>query len=380
MQVPSAAEKKGPHSDLSMSVFVFDQDTIAMIRYILAIQRFKEYSVGPQGLNKQLCALSFEKVLIQTALKYPKFQKENPCEICLRDVVRFLQQKNLVSPALAIKLGEYVDFHDSQILARPIVSLEEANAKAKEMLQFLCTAGGINENNEIKNSTFEEIATLKTKQPIENTKCEIAETDFDNLDQLYIKCPSIQREIEKRLKTPLRSAQLSGFAPNTGGIWLPFTTTSDRRRPIDRASVGVTFTPIEIRIGLDFGSQAHKYRAKYYELLLNGELADQFESLSRKATGYCLCDTFWYYHIRNIQSLQWCLTLYGSTKAAIERAIEETNQLEGNPLTAHRYLISKVIHRKSEDFSYVVNGLFNEISKDLDDLYPMLEKLDKLSP
>ena len=34
---------------LSMSVFVFDQDTIGMIRYILALQRFKEYSVGPQG-------------------------------------------------------------------------------------------------------------------------------------------------------------------------------------------------------------------------------------------------------------------------------------------------------------------------------------------
>jgi hypothetical protein len=34
-----------------MQVFVFDQGTTGMIRYILALQRFKEYSVGPQGIR-----------------------------------------------------------------------------------------------------------------------------------------------------------------------------------------------------------------------------------------------------------------------------------------------------------------------------------------
>ncbi len=145
----------------------------------------------------------------------------------------------------------------------------------------------------------------------------------------------------KKLATPLRGAQITGFTPNTGGIELPFLTfeTHDNRALIDRASVGVTFTPVDIRIRLNFGSQAHKYRIRYYEMLLNGELMNEFESLNRKDTGYCLCDTFWHYHNRNLQSLQWCLTLYGSTKINIENAIEETKQLEGTPLTANKYLI-----------------------------------------
>jgi hypothetical protein len=113
-------------------------------------------------------------------------------------------------------------------------------------------------------------------------------------------------------------------------------------------------------------------------MLLNGELMNEFESLNRKDTGYCLCDTFWHYHIRNLQSLQWCLTLYGSTKITIERAIEETKQLEGTPLTANKYLISKVIKRTREDFVYVLNGIVDEISKTLTELYPTIERINKV--
>ena len=179
---------------------------------------------------------------------------------------------------------------------------------------------------------------------------------------------------------PLKRAQISGFAPNTGGIWLPYVTheTSDKRGHIDRASIGVSFTPTDVRIGLNFGSQAHKCRIKYYELLLNGQLTNELESLNRKATGYCLCDTYWHYHIRNIQSLQWLLTLYGTTKLAIENVIEETKQLEGTPLSAHRYLVSKVISRRPEDFTYVVKGLVDEIAKDLNELYPVIALIDEM--
>ena len=96
-----------------MSVFVFDQDTISMIRYILAIQRFKEYSVGPQGIDEYLCAESLNRVLIQTGLKFPKFQKENPSDIRVDEVIRFLEQKSHISPTTAKSLREFVDFHDS---------------------------------------------------------------------------------------------------------------------------------------------------------------------------------------------------------------------------------------------------------------------------
>jgi hypothetical protein len=361
-----------------MSVFVFDNDTLDMIRYILAMQRFVEYSVGSQGLKEYLCAISFERVLIQTGLRFPKFQKENANEIKMNDVVRFLQQKSLINSTLTNELNEYTSFHNSLICTGAQMPSEKINCKAQEILLFLCTQAGINKDEELKKSTFQDIVTLRTSQPPENQKSEIVESDFDNLDYLYEKCPIIQREIEKRLSVPLKRAQISSFSPNTGGIWLPFETreTLDNKRQMDRASIGVSFTPIGIRIGLNFSNQAHKSRIRYYELLLNGDLMKEFESLNNKDTGYCICDTFWHYHIRNIQSLQWSLTLYGSTKLAIERAIQETKQLEGKPLTASKYMISKVIDRRPEDFTYIVRGLINEISKDLNELHPIIALIE----
>ena len=363
-----------------MSVFVFEQDTIAMIRYILALRRFNEYSVGPQGLDEYLCAVSFDKVLIQTGLKFPKFQKENPQDIRVNEVIRFLEQKSHINATTAQKLREYVDFHDSLMNTNSQTATKKSNLKAQEILHFLCTEAGLDQDEELKNRIFEDIATLGTKQSVANENYEkLVESDFDNFDKLYEKCPALNLEIEKRLTVSLRGAQISGFTPNTGGIWLPFVTLekNDKRVHIERASIGVTFTPLDIRIGLNFGTQAHKYRIRYYAMLLNGELMNELEALNRKDTGYCLCDTFWHYHIRNLQSLQWCLTLYGSTKISIENAIEETRQLKGAPLTANKYLISKVIRRSREDFAYVLNGVVDEISKTLNELYPTIERINK---
>jgi hypothetical protein len=225
------------------------------------------------------------------------------------------------------------------------------------------------------------LAGFKAEQSSDKKTYEITESDFDDFDKLYEKCPLFQRKIEKRITVPLKRGQISGFAPWVGGIWLPFVTqeTAEKNAHINRATIGVSFTPIGIRVGLNFGVQAHKYRIKYYDLLLNGHLTSIFELLNHKATGYCLCDTFWHYHTRNIQSLQWSLILYGSTKIAFEGAIEETKHLKGNPLTGNRYLISKVFNRQPEDFNYVVNGLVNEISNDLNELYPVLALIDKES-
>ncbi len=220
---------------------------------------------------------------------------------------------------------------------------------------------------------------LKPEQSWDGKKCEILVSDFDHLDRLYEKSPHIQHEIEKKLSVPLKKAQISSFAPNTGGIWIPFVTLEapDRKAHTERASIGVSLTPIDVRIGLNFGTQAHQYRIKYYESLLNGVLTGEVELFSRKATGYCLCDTFWYYHLRNVQSLQWALTLYGSTKLALENAIIETQQQNGKPLTAHKYLISKIIQRRPEDFAYMVKGLIDEMAKDLNELYPVLALIEK---
>jgi hypothetical protein len=343
------------------------------------MKRFKDYTVGPKGLELHLCSLALEKVLVQTGLNYPKFQKENPKDIKNYEIVKFLQQKNLISINVANQLTEYIHLQDALIRTGAQLVSEASITKGNELLRFLCTEAGINAEKETLEREFEDIATHRAGQHSENMTIELEDSDFDTLDLLYGKCGWIQKEIAKKLTVPLKPAPMSGFTPNTGGIWMPFLSkeSSDKRGQIDGAYLGVTFTPNGIRIGLDFGAQAHKYRIKYYDLLLNGKLSSEIEALSRKATGYCLCDTFWHYHVRNIQSLQWCLTLYGSTRYAFETAIEETKQLEGKLLTAHRYLISKVIERRPEDFTYIVKGIVNEASRDLNELYPVLALINE---
>jgi len=74
--------------------------------------------------------------------------------------------------------------------------------------------------------------------------------------------------------------------------------TPENRALVDRASVGVAFTPVDIRIGLDFGSQAHKCRSRYYEMLMNGELLNELESLNRKDRGTASATLFGNYQIR----------------------------------------------------------------------------------
>jgi hypothetical protein len=362
-----------------MSVFVFDKDTIDTLRYLLAMKHFKEYSIGPQGIDMHLCALTLERVLIQTGLNYPKFQKEKTSDLKIYEIAKFLSQKNIVNPSVASELFDYVNFHDTIMRTGAQITDEATHTWANQVLRFLCTEAGINIDQEIKEATFEGIANHKSGQPLKDTVFEVDESDFDCIDRLYYKSSFIQIEIAKKLTVPLKPAKVSGFTPYTGGILLPFVTeqTSDKRGHLDNAYLGVIFTPSSIRIGLDFGAYAHKFRAKYYELLLNGNLTGEIEMLSRKAADYCFCDTYWYYHTRNLQSLQWGLTMYGSTRISIENAIEETKQLEGTALSGHRYLIAKVIQRRPEDFTYIAKGIINDAVRNLNELYPILESIDK---
>lgn len=361
-----------------MSVFVFDKDSTDTIRYLLAMKHFSEYTIGPQGIDLQLCALTLERVLIQTGLNYPKFQKEKSSDLKIYDIAKFLSQKNIVNPSVANQLFEYINFHDSIIRTGAKVTNEVAHTMASQILRFLCAEAGISMEKEIQEAAFEDITNHKIGQSLKNEAFEVEEADFDNLNRLHYKSAQIQNEISKRLTVPLKPAKVSGFTPYTGGIILPFITEQvASKRPSDCAYLGVTFTPNSIRIGLDFGAQAHRSRVKYYELIINGALTCEIETLSRKAADYCFYDTYWYYHTRNLQSLQWGLTMYGSTRLAIENVIEETKQSEGTALSGHRYLIGKVIQRRPEDFTYIAKGIINDAARNLNELYPILELIDK---
>ena len=76
---------------------------------------------------------------------------------------------------------------------------------------------------------------------------------------------------------------MSGFTYDVGSIWLPWVLNpgNDPRAHIRKASLGVIFTPLNVRIGLDFGPKAHRHREEYYKMLLNGELDDFVNNLQK---------------------------------------------------------------------------------------------------
>jgi hypothetical protein len=230
---------------LILPVLVADQDTTGMLRFVIALRHFDNYTIGFDGLGTYLVALSLDRMLIQTGLEFPKFQKENLRDLKTFDIIRFLEQKNHVNSEMAKKLRDYVDFSHSIMLTGSPIGVEEVNAKVQEILRFLCHQANIDFNQEINESTFEDIANLRTSRSltIDNHEKLVA-SDFDNLDRLFEKCPALQLEIEKGLHTSLRREQISDFTPSTGGIWLPFVIhqATEKKAHLKRASVGLIFT------------------------------------------------------------------------------------------------------------------------------------------
>lgn len=364
-----------------MPLFKFDQDTENMLMYSLALFNFRGYVSGFEDLVKYLAALSFERVMFQTGLKFEKFRNINPRDVKISDIINFLEEKEQIDKAKAKKLRRYWDFRNAIMHTRSSMSKEQIDLVTKEILRFLCEEAGIDFDEQLRRTTFEDISTFGKGSTISVEEFRgIYDSDFDNFIMLYKKCAALQREINRLItgKLGLKPEQISSFIPNSGGIWLPWVKEKipNKRAHIHRASLGIAFTPINIRIGLDFGNKAHLHREKYYELLLKEELKEELKSLRISSQRYIFYDTFWYYHIRNTRPLEWYFEIDMTGKQKIEEAIRETKLLEGKPLTANKFLIGRVIDRNSEEFPQILNNIIEEAAKTIEELYPILEKIE----
>lgn len=256
---------------------------------------------------------------------------------------------------------------------------------------------------------------------------QIVDLDFDKLDKLYKKACVLAHQLRNEIRRSmgLILEEISEFAPTTAAILLPWVTKKilPYRAHEYRAFLGVTFTPSNIRIGLDFGSRAHLYKEKYYKLLLKRELEEEVKSLYEldkqyllseayntkepfsSYRRYCFYDTFWYYHIRNLREVSWYGESYETwtstrlgkirdvgkalfpyflplfkpspfIKSEIERALKELQQQTGKSMTGHRLLVGRVIKRDSEEFPKVLRNISNEITNTFREIYPILAKIE----
>ena len=163
------------------------------------------------------------------------------------------------------------------------------------------------------------------------------------------------------------------------GIWLPWVLMkSGGRSHTRRATLGITFSPRNLRIGIDFGSMAYNAKCTYYSLLLRNELDDILYRLN--SLGYQFYETYWYYHIRNIQSVgvYFDPSTSKETKEQIKLALKETQHKYDQRIlmTGHKYLLGKVFFRGTVEFNNVLKNLGSSIVLIFKELLPLLKMVE----
>jgi len=186
--------------------------------------------------------------------------------------------------------------------------------KLPELLKYICIRIGLTYKDEYRTKELEYVAGLPNVLPPNIEYMQILESDFDNFKALNEKRVGFQNRITQALETEkLAPEDISGFNLNTGSIWLPWVRQQDAeyyaeqskssgsklRTRTFKASLGIVFSPCNIRIGLDFGGYAYESKEKYYRLLLENKFREELELLYSTNKGYTFYDTYWFYYLRN---------------------------------------------------------------------------------
>jgi hypothetical protein len=384
-----------------MFQYKFDKETENMLVHSLALHKYRGYVGGFEALRKYFASICFEKMLVRTSEDFqPEFEsfleRSDPNwkkwhEPSAGQCIFFLKDKGLVT-----KSDELDSLDRCRKLRNDVMHSKKKQETLEEdtlyVLNFLCEKKGWNFEEEIEKRTFEEISEFgEGCEPADDQKefSELVYSDFDNFEILYRKCRDMQRAISRKLwrSSHLESTRMSGFTYDAGGIWLPWVQNpgNDHRAHVSKASLGVIFTPLDIRIGLDFGPKAYRHREEYYKMLINGEIADFVKRLPKRCE-YSFCDTVWFYHIRNIRSTD------NFAREGVEIELKKTEELrqkyekeehELYLLKGNRHLLGKVVNRfpetnrdTSDRFLLFTRDIVNVAAETLNELAPLLSRIE----
>lgn len=345
-----------------------DDETLNMIHFALAVFKFRHYLKGFKDLSAYLASLSFEKVVVKKARKFG-----------IGKCIDHLLEKGLIDKEMADLLRKCKYFrNDVMHGGARLVSTKQI----ENVLQTICNLVGLDYHSELQAKDFEEILMFGGGEELIETKellQPILDSDFDSFIRLYEKCRSLRSKLQQDLKSiGLIAEEMSEFVPTSGSIWLPWVTEKiGRRSHMRKTTLGVTFTPHNIRIGLDFGSRAFNPKKRYYSLLYNGALTNDLMKLGDE---YQFYDTFWYYNIRNKHPLRFLLepATFRTLKNKIKDALEETRKAESlnEPMTENKFLIGKIYQRGSSEFAKILHKLPQEISNIFHEMLGIINKIE----
>ena len=365
-----------------MLLFEANEETRSIIDYSIAVFKWKERLSGFEELAAYLAGLCFTKVIVQTGRKFEELLRKHELgkDLEVDECINFLSRKQQIDSDLEREL-RILNRIRNRIMH---VGAKSVNVKDVErVLRKTCSLVDICYEEELEKKDFEDVLAFGDRvEPLKPFE-KIVASDFDDFSGLYDKCHGLKVKIQEELvnsgELGLLPEEISEFVPTTGGIWLPWVTqkTPPERAHIHRATLGVTFTPNNIRMGLDFGSRAHRFKLKYYKLLLGRILEEDIRRLWLSDKRYCFYDTFWYYNIRNRRSLEWYLR--DTEMQRIRDALKKVEMLNGKPMTSHELLVGKIIdarNRESKGFHKTLEILVKEVCNVFNDIRPILTNIE----
>lgn len=358
-----------------MPLYATNNETINMIRYALSVFKHREYLSGFSELSAYLASLSFERIILQTGNRFGLDKEFGVFRYEVTDVINFLKKKQLINEDEYKKLVFCRDFRN-KVMHKGATTTEIQ--EIKKILKTLCEMTGLVLEEELEKREFEDILSFGKRPIVKREFSVIQDSDFDDFVKLYEKALALHFNLERPLSLlGLKPEEVSEFVPNSGGIWLPWVLgESGSRSHIRRATLGITFTPNSIRVGIDFGSKAYKAKQQYYSLILENKIDEVLSKLAE--SNYLFYDTYWYYHVRNLRAIQTYFNSPLEIKHQLRIALEEVKESlnRSKSMTGHKFLIGKFFQRSTIEFAKVIESLPKTISDIFSDLQPLLEKIE----
>lgn len=190
---------------------------------------------------------------------------------------------------------------------------------------------------------------------------EIRDEDFEDLmhmRQHFLQLAGILKQEVLRHYPNLELDIVSSVDGTSGHVWLAVNlkkTCDDHLRDrVRQASASVLATPLDLRISLDFGGEAHSFRDDYYSFLKTGE----YREFVLRNSGLCLFDVDWYSSI--ISCLPACRHVGSAAfELALDRARARLKSYAeaGRIISWDRLLTGYVLNRQPLSYADIVEKL-----------------------
>jgi len=373
-----------------MVQYYVDENARNMIRLAVGLCKYSENVDGFFEQSLYWSAISFEHIIHRTAMNYGiNTDWKDLCtiieELCCSPKLKYSEREDLRWYLSRLKKIRNEMFHSES----PIIMQEQVT----QMLKAVCGMAGTECDfkrvwNEI---TYEQVRKLRDKVskikrfPLDVKifdQRNICESDFDDLEVLYEKCKFLHfRRLNAFLSSlNLKPEEMSELIPTTGAIWLPWVFGQDvgGRKHVQTVVLGVNFSPNNVRIGIDFGSEAYEAKAAYYTLLLSGKLNDYLTGFARK--DYCFYDTYWYFNVRDERPIRdYVPSRMEEVQSKIESALMETRRMrqEGIPMKGHQFLVGKTFRRGSPEFHNFLTKMPETIKDTFSDMLGVVRQVEQ---